>query len=91
MKSCFAHCFCAAAFAAFATSVPAAAQTSEFTGRSPHLHRPMTAYRNPDGTFMRFKGEIENANWSGYSVTAGAPYTSASATWRVPYVTYDGG
>ena len=51
----------------------------------------MTAYRNPDGTFMRFKGTIENANWSGYAVTAGAPYSSASATWQVPSVTYDGG
>ena len=51
----------------------------------------MTAYRNPDGTFMRFKGTIENANWSGYAVTAGAPYSSALATWQVPSVTYDGG
>ena len=89
MKSCFAHCLCAAAFAAFATSVPAAAQSDKFRSGAPH--RPMEAYRNPDGTFKRLRNVVETNSWSGYAVTAGAPYTSASATWQVPNVTYDGG
>ncbi len=51
----------------------------------------MEAYRNPDGTFKRLRNVVETNSWSGYAVTAGAPYTSASATWQVPDVTYDGG
>ncbi|MGA8760824.1 MAG: G1 family glutamic endopeptidase [Stellaceae bacterium] len=90
MKSCFAHCLCAAAFVAFATNVPAAAQTSEFSPRVPLLHRPMMPYLNPDGTFKRLRGLVESANWAGYAVTANAPYTSASASWQVPNVVNDG-
>ena len=51
----------------------------------------MCAYHNRDGTFKRLKGETETSNWSGYAVTTGSPYTTASATWQVPSVTYDGG
>jgi hypothetical protein len=47
---------------------------------------------NADGSFKRgLRGEVTTENWSGYAVTAGAPYTSASATWQVPDVSYDGG
>jgi hypothetical protein len=51
----------------------------------------MKPYRNPDGTFTRLGGVLETSSWSGYAVTAGSPYTSASATWEVPNVSYDGG
>jgi hypothetical protein len=54
-------------------------------------HPPMQPYRNADGTFKRLRGTITTSSWSGYAVTSGAPYTSASATWQVPNVTYDGG
>jgi hypothetical protein len=92
MKPCLAYSLCAAIFATVVASVPAAAQINDrFSGRVAHLHRPMTPYRNPEGTFMRFKGEVEDENWSGYAVTTGAPYSSASATWQVPNATYDGG
>jgi hypothetical protein len=86
MKVYLAHCLCATIFAVSAASFPAVAQTDEFPGHVRHLHRPMTPYRNPDGTFVRLKGAIENANWSGYAATAGAPYTTTSATWQVPEV-----
>ncbi len=89
MKSILAHCLCATVFAAVAVSVPAAAQTNQISDQVPH--RPMEAYRNPDGTFRRLRNTVETNSWSGYAVTAGAPYQSASATWQVPNVTYDGG
>ena len=69
--------------------MPAAAQDS-----SPGIgvtHMPMQPRHNPDGSFARFKGTITTSSWSGYAVTAGAPYTSASATWQVPAASYDGG
>ncbi len=88
MKSCLAHCLCAAALAASVASTPAAAQSDEFPARMPH--RPMQPYRNPDGTFKRLKNEIETNSWSGYAVTASAPYTSASGIWQVPNLTNDG-
>jgi hypothetical protein len=55
------------------------------------VHMPMQPYHNPDGTVMRFRGTVTTSSWSGYAVTAKAPYTSASATWQVPDVSYDGG
>ena len=54
-------------------------------------HPPMQPYRNHDGSFMRLRGTITTSSWSGYAVTAAAPYANASATWQVPNVTYDGG
>jgi hypothetical protein len=54
-------------------------------------HPPMQPYRNADGTLKRLRGTITTSSWSGYAVTAGAPFTSASATWQVPNVSYDGG
>ncbi len=88
MKVSLTRGLCAAVFAAGAASAPVAAQTSRSSGwDSPH--RPMEPYRNPDGTFKRLKGTVESSNWSGYAVTAGAPYTSASATWVVPNATHD--
>jgi hypothetical protein len=51
----------------------------------------MQPYRNADGTFKRLRGTVTTSSWSGYAVTAAAPYTSASATWQVPNVSYDGG
>ena len=72
-----------------ASLMPAAAQDP-----SPGIgltRMPMQPRHNPDGSFARFKGTITTSSWAGYAVTAGAPYTSASATWQVPDVTYDGG
>ncbi len=54
-------------------------------------HMPMQPRRNPDGSFMRFRGTATTQSWSGYAVTTGQPYSSASATWQVPDVSYDGG
>ena len=72
------------------TSGPVAAQTAEPPQGAMHL--PMKAYRHADGSFIRGqRGEVTTQNWSGYAVTANAPYTSASATWQVPNVSYDGG
>lgn len=87
MKSILAHCLCASMFAAFAASVPAAAQTA---AQAPLSHHPMIPHYNPDGTFKRLHGEIESANWAGYAATAAAPYTSASASFQVPNVANDG-
>jgi hypothetical protein len=50
----------------------------------------MQAYRYPDGSIKRLRNSIVTAYWSGYAVTASAPYTSASGTFQVPSVTYDG-
>ncbi len=55
------------------------------------VHRPMIPYYNPDGTLRRFRGTVTTASWSGYAVTAAAPYSSNTATWQVPDVAYDGG
>jgi len=55
------------------------------------MHMPMQPYRNPHGSFMRFRGTVTTSSWSGFAVTARAPYTSASATWQVPDASYDGG
>jgi Peptidase A4 family len=88
MKPNPALCLCAALCAAALASPPAAAQTN---GPSAWIkrHWPMRAYHNADGTFSRLKEEIESENWSGYAVTAGSPYATASATWQVPSVTHD--
>lgn len=56
-----------------------------------YTHPPMQPYHNADGTFKRLRGTVTTTSWSGYAVTAAAPYTTASATWQVPNVTYDGG
>jgi Peptidase A4 family len=69
--------------------VPAMAQDAGQPGGEIHL--PMRPYLNSDGTFRRFRGTVTTSSWSGYAVTAAKPYTSASATWQVPDVSYDGG
>ncbi|MGA8548716.1 MAG: G1 family glutamic endopeptidase [Stellaceae bacterium] len=79
----------AAALAAALAVAPAAAQPAHPGDGS--IHPPMQPYRNSDGTLRRLRGTITTTSWSGYAVTAAAPYTSASATWQVPNVTYDGG
>jgi hypothetical protein len=90
MKTKLAHWLCAALLAAVFTSEPVAAQTAERSQEPTHV--PMKPYRNADGAFIRGqRGEVTTQNWSGYAATAGAPYTSASATWQVPDVSYDGG
>jgi hypothetical protein len=63
-------------------------ETDHATGQ---MHLPMNFYRNPDGSFMRFRGTVTGSSWSGYAATAGAPYSGASATWQVPDAAYDGG
>lgn len=89
MKWSFLSGAAAVALAAALGVMPAGAQT---TGPSVRVtHPPMQPYRNADGTFKRLRGTITTSSWSGYAVTAGAPYTSASATWQVPNVSYDGG
>jgi hypothetical protein len=79
----------AVALAAALAAAPAAAQAPEHSAQV--IHPPMQPYRNADGTFKRLRGTITTSSWSGYAVTAGAPYTTASATWQVPNVSYDGG
>ncbi|HEY3909790.1 MAG TPA: G1 family glutamic endopeptidase [Stellaceae bacterium] len=79
----------AAALAAALTISPTIAQPAHPSDG--FRHPPMQPYRNADGTFRRLRGTIATSSWSGYAVTAAAPYTSASATWQVPNVTYDGG
>jgi hypothetical protein len=54
------------------------------------MQPPMEPKRNADGTFRRIRNTIVTGYWSGYAVTASAPYASASATWQVPSVVYDG-
>jgi Peptidase A4 family len=89
MKPNLVHGLCGAIFTVAVASAAAAAQTDESSGWV--KHRPMEPYRNRDGSFTRLHGVVETSNWSGYAVTAGSPYASASATWQVPNVTYDGG
>jgi hypothetical protein len=88
MKTNLAHCLCATVLAAVVTSGPIAAQTGQpFEGLT---NSPMKADRNPDGSIRRLRNTIVTGYWSGYAVTASAPYTSASGTFQVPSVTYDG-
>jgi hypothetical protein len=55
------------------------------------MHPPLQPDRKPDGSLVRgLHDEIVNQYWSGYAVNAAPPYTSASAIWQVPSVTYDG-
>ena len=89
MKPNVTYSLLATVFTALVVSCPAVAQTEDASQWVPH--RPMEAYRNPDGTFKRLRNTIETNSWSGYAVTAGAPYTSASATWQIPNARYDGG
>ncbi|MGH7047783.1 MAG: G1 family glutamic endopeptidase [Stellaceae bacterium] len=90
MKSTIFSGAAAAAFvAATLMAAPVAAEPAAATDGFRHL--PMQPYRNRDGSFMRLRGTITTSSWSGYAATAAAPYTSASATWQVPNVTYDGG
>jgi Peptidase A4 family len=87
MKTQLAHCLCAAAILTALTSGPIAAQTADPPNAD---HSPMQPYRNPDGSIRRFHNSTVTGNWSGYAATASAPYSSASGTWQVPSVTYDG-
>jgi Peptidase A4 family len=90
MKLNLARLLCGAALAVAVTSGPVAAQHPEHADGSTHL--PMQPYHNPDGSFVRgFRGGIITGSWGGYAVTTGAPYTSASGTWQVANVSYDGG
>jgi hypothetical protein len=90
MKSYIAYSLCAGLITAAVTGGPVAAQhPGPFDGPT---HLPMQPYHNPDGSFVRgFRGGIVTGSWGGYAVTAGAPYTSASATWQVANVSYGGG
>ena len=87
MKTNLAHNMCAAAIFTALTTGPIAAQTTDPPSAD---HSPMQPYRYPDGSIKRFRNSIVTAYWSGYAVTASAPYSSASGTWQVPSVTYDG-
>ena len=88
MKANFAHCWCATVVAALVTGSPVVAQTAQpFESL---MHPPMEAYRNPDGSIARLRNSIVSAHWSGYAVNSSAPYSSASGTFQVPSVTYDG-
>jgi len=78
----------AIALAAMVISVPAATQTMPPT--TGPTHPPVKFYQNPDGSIRRFHNSIVTPIWSGYAVTASAPYSSASATWQIPSVSYDG-
>jgi hypothetical protein len=82
------HSLCAVALTAAVASAPAAAQT--MPASQGLTQSPMEPYRNADGTFRRIRNTIVTGYWSGYAITASGPYSSASATWQVPSVVYDG-
>jgi hypothetical protein len=88
MKPKLTHGLRAVVLAAVVASVPVAAQTLP-SSEGP-THPPMRPYRNPDGSIRRVYNTNVTENWSGYAVTASAPYLSASGTWQVTSVTYDG-
>jgi hypothetical protein len=87
MKPNFAHWLCATVLAAVVTSGPLAAQTAAPAEKL--MNAPMQAHTNPDGSIRRLRNSIVTAYWSGYAVTASAPYTSASGTFQVASVTDD--
>jgi hypothetical protein len=82
------------AIVAAAGAGTAAAGPDQDNGRGPlerGMHHPMQPHLNFDKTWKRgLRNQIITGNWSGYAVTAGAPYTTASATWQVPDIKYDG-
>jgi hypothetical protein len=87
MKLNFAQRLCAVLFAIAMTSAPATAQTMGLLDGPGH--RPFEPHRTSDGKIKRgLHNEIQTGYWSGYAVTAAAPYTSASATWQIPTDTY---
>jgi len=89
MKSSFAHYLGATALAAVVMSGPTAAQTAATPERL--THRPIELLRNADGSIKRgLRYTIQSGYWSGFAVTAAAPYTSASGTFQVPSVSYSG-
>ena len=89
MKSSFAHYLGATALAAVVMSGPTAAQTAAPPERL--THRPIELLRNADGSIKRgLRYTIQSGYWSGFAVTAAAPYTSASGTFQVPSVSYSG-
>jgi hypothetical protein len=57
-----------------------------------HHHGPIVPLRQPNGLIARgVHQEFQTGNWSGYATATwqtGQNYTSASATWQVPSVTY---
>jgi hypothetical protein len=82
--ACWLH---ATALAAVATG-PVAAETD---GASAGLtNSPMQAEYDHDGSIRRIHNSIITSYWSGYAVNASTPYTSASGTFQVPSVSYDG-
>ncbi|SRR6266446_698494 len=88
MKPNLLHFMCATVLAVGVTNGPVAAQTAQpFEGLT---HPPMEPHRNADGSIRRLRNTISTGYWSGYAVTASAPYTSASATFQVPSVRHDG-
>ena len=90
MQPTLAYCLCAAAVAAVAvTSGPGAAQTTPPPERL--THPPMEPLRDSNGNPRHgLRNEIQTGYWSGFAVTAAAPYTSAAGTWQVPSVSYGG-
>jgi peptidase A4-like protein len=87
MKPNIAYFLYAAALAAVASG-PAVAETD---GVSAWLtNSPMQADYDHDGSIRRIHNSIVTGYWSGYAVTASSPYSSASGTFQVPSVTYDG-
>jgi len=91
MKINFAHSLWATSVIAIATmSIPAMAQIAAPPEQL--MHPPMEPQRNADGSIKRggLRNVVQNGYWSGYAVTAAAPYTSASGTFQVPNVSYGG-
>jgi len=87
MKSNFAYGLWAAVLAVL-VNTPVAADTAVPSERL--THPPMEPHWNADGSIRRIRNSIVTGYWSGYAVTASAPHTSASGTFQVPSVTYDG-
>ncbi len=81
MKSNFAYGLWAAVLAVL-VNTPAAADTAVPSQRL--THPPMEPHWNADGSIRRIRNSIVTGYWSGYALTASAPYNSASGTFQVP-------
>jgi hypothetical protein len=73
--------------------VPGGTPAGNNRGRTQLWHAPINVLRTSDGRVARApRGQTYSGNWSGYVLAnyqTGATYSSATATWQVPTVSYD--
>ena len=87
MKHNLSYCLCAAILAGVREWPRAAQRRGRSEGLTP---RPMGSLPQSRRQHYRLRNSIVSAHWSGYAVTASAPYASPSGTFQVPSVTHDG-